>query len=247
MLRFRCEEFVAIFACTLAVVCLSGCSATAYRYSDRSLSVEHLEAVSSKPPSDVPSKPDETCSGSADESDYQWTVTGYWAAGAKEDIGELVLGQVSLDADSVGALAVGYRIGEGRWFEFIGASVPIKYGVEGTLAVRRDTHRDDRYGEAALAFTTRYDDFPWRETVRTFFESGFGVSYAEKIPLLEIRRRDDKTNHLLAFLKLQVGIGIPSTPVDLIGVLHHRSGAWGIFDGASGGSNFLGLGLQVRF
>ena len=73
------------------------------------------------------------------------------------------------------------------------------------------------------------------------------MSYAEHIPSIELERRDDKTNHLLAYLKVQLGVGIPSWPVDLVGILHHRSGAWGIFDGASGGSNFLGVGLQARF
>ncbi len=232
---FRCGALVAILASSAF---LTGCHTTPSPAPDPFVLEDH--EPEREEPRERPSTP-------MDVQDYAWTLTAYRAAGAKEDIGEIALGQVSLDADSIGAVAVGYRLGTDPLLSFVGLDFPITYGLEGTLAIHRDTHRDERYGEGAIAFTTRYDDFSWRETVRTFFESGFGVSYAEKIPLLEIRRRDDKTNHLLAFLKLQIGVGIPETAWDLVGVLHHRSGAWGIFDGASGGSNFLGLGVQTRF
>jgi len=180
--------------------------------------------------------------------DYDWTATAYHAWGARDDIGEIAIGQVTIDEhDTLTAPAVGRKRGEGEPLSFLGLDTQVLYGLEGLVASREDQDRDERYGEYAVAFTTRFNDFPWREVVHTFFEGGVGVSYAEHIPAIEVERRDDKVNHLLAYLKLQLGVGIPRTPIDLVGVLHHRSGAWGTFDGASGGSNFLGLGLQARF
>jgi len=100
----------------------------------------------------------------------------------------------------------------------------------------------------ALALA-RWRRFPWSDTLRTSLAVGDGLSWASEEPYLEVTSH---TNHgssqLLNYLLLETTFGLPAVPRwDVIFRIHHRSGVFGLFDGVSGGSNVLALGLRATF
>ena len=100
----------------------------------------------------------------------------------------------------------------------------------------------------------------WRDTLRTRFGLGAGISYASRIPFSEqrdqaLRGRD--TSKLLLYLDptidINVGDVFKSTPLreTYVGIgVSHRSGVFGsarLFNGVNGGSNYLYGFVEVGF
>lgn len=102
------------------------------------------------------------------------------------------------------------------------------------------------YNEFSLAFVSRWHDFPWNDWVVTTFAFGLGPSYTNKIPPIEA----DKgiTSKVLNQADIEFTFALPSSPWnELFFRLEHRSGVFGLIDGAGDGSNFLTLGYRYHF
>lgn len=104
-----------------------------------------------------------------------------------------------------------------------------------------------------------YYGFPWSERVRTRLGFGVGVSYAERVPYVEMRdqlARGRSTSRLLNYLDPSVDVSLG----DLIGVksmretylglgVSHRSGIFGtsrLLGNVNGGSNYIYSYLEWR-
>ncbi|MEO0650736.1 MAG: hypothetical protein AAFZ65_08660, partial [Planctomycetota bacterium] len=74
-------------------------------------------------------------------------------------------------------------------------------------------------------------------------------SFATEVPPLEEQSQgNDGATQLLNYLLLEATVGVPSVPNwDFVFRIHHRSGIFGLFDGVSGGSNVLALGVKYTF
>lgn len=94
--------------------------------------------------------------------------------------------------------------------------------------------------------------FPWSERVMTRIALGVGVSYANRVPLLELRDQEKNgrnTSRLLNYLDptidVSVGdlLGVPSLKRTFAGMgVSHRSGIFGtsqLLGNVSGGSNYI--------
>lgn len=101
--------------------------------------------------------------------------------------------------------------------------------------------------------------FPWGERVRTRLGFGAGVSYAERVPYVEMRdqtARGRNSSRLLSYLDPSIDVSVG----DLIGVhsmreayfglgVSHRSGVFGssrLFGNVNGGSNYIYSYLEWR-
>ncbi len=123
------------------------------------------------------------------------------------------------------------------------------------LALELEAAVGRRFGDAELwefhtALFLRWDDFPWNDTVYTTVGLGlFGPSYATEISETELDKSgNDKGSKLLNYFAPEITISPPDNrDLALIVRLHHRSGVFGLFNGVSGGSNFLVFGLRHRF
>lgn len=105
--------------------------------------------------------------------------------------------------------------------------------------------------EFNAALLVRWDGFPWNDIVYTTVGLAvLGPSYATGISETERRKsgNNGKGSKLLNYFAPEITLSPPDNP-DLAFVtrLHHRSGVFGLFDGVSGGSNFLTFGLRHRF
>jgi len=108
---------------------------------------------------------------------------------------------------------------------------------------------DQDHWELNALIVLRWLHFPWNRHVRTTFAIGDGVSYASKVPQLELASHTNEgATQLLNYLLLEWTLGLPEQPDwDLSLRIHHRSGIFGLYDGVDGGSNVLAAGLKFTF
>lgn len=100
--------------------------------------------------------------------------------------------------------------------------------------------------EFNILATARWEAFPWDRYLDTEFAFGIGPSYATEVPLTEIANEGD-SEKLLVYWMMELAFSLPDKPRwALIGRIHHRSEAYGLF-AEEGGANALALGLKYRF
>jgi hypothetical protein len=97
----------------------------------------------------------------------------------------------------------------------------------------------------APVLTARWGRFPWSDVVDTSFAFGLGLSVASETPALEVAQEGD-SQAVMAYWMIEVDTELPIEDWRLVGRLHHRSSAYGLF-GDSGGLNSLVLGLRREF
>lgn len=128
------------------------------------------------------------------------------------------------------------------------ASVEIEAGVGQRFG---DLHATELWGAMYL----RWHVFPWNRWLYTTAAVSTGFNYATKVEDLE-RQRDDnrKGSQLLHYLSPEITFALPERQEwELVLRYHHRSGGGGIlgehrvFNGVTGGSNFVTVGVRYRF
>ncbi|HSK40027.1 MAG TPA: hypothetical protein VK943_09700 [Arenibaculum sp.] len=151
-------------------------------------------------------------------------LTSVWRSAAEE-----------WDRSHVAGLAV-----EHRFARFAGK---VDLGVE-VQALRH--WGDQSHGEFTGALVARWNPFPWDHIVDTSIAVGEGLSYASRVPELEIRKHRD-SERLLNYLLVEAAFAPPGDPgLSFVVRVHHRSGVFGLFNGVKQGSNFLNFGLRWR-
>jgi hypothetical protein len=106
---------------------------------------------------------------------------------------------------------------------------------------------DQTHAEWNAVFIARWLTFPWNHKLRTTFAFGEGFSYATKTPNME-KLHNEKVSHFLNYLSIEFTFALPKTQrFHLVTRVHHRSGAYGLFNGVKGASNAVGLGLRYEF
>lgn len=96
------------------------------------------------------------------------------------------------------------------------------------------------------SFAVRWVDFPWNKYVKTTFAMGIGLSYSQKIYLIDIERHPDEDRSKLKFnWPIQMTFAHPDYDQhQLMIFIAHQSGGH-VFD--EGGVNSLGVGYRFDF
>jgi len=97
-----------------------------------------------------------------------------------------------------------------------------------------------------VSFNVRWIDFPWNDHVSTTFSMGVGLSYSEKVYLMDIQRHPNKDrSHLKFNWPIALTLASPRYPDHqaMIFLLHQSGGKF--FD--KGGVNSVGFGLRLGF
>jgi hypothetical protein len=106
---------------------------------------------------------------------------------------------------------------------------------------------DQTHTEWNGVFIARWLTFPWNHKLRTTFAFGEGLSYATKIPGIE-KLHNEEVARFLNYLSIEFTFALPQTnQFRLLARVHHRSGAYGLFNNVKGASNAVGLGLRYDF
>lgn len=131
----------------------------------------------------------------------------------------------------------------------------------GYLGILQHNERglQDKSWQASAYMKAYYYGFPWSERVRTRLGLGVGLSYAERVPYVEMRdqlarRRNSSRllNYLDPSIDISLGdlIGVKSMSETYVGLgVSHRSGIFGtsrLFGNVNGGSNYIYSYLEWR-
>lgn len=104
-------------------------------------------------------------------------------------------------------------------------------------------------GEFWTTLYFRYDGFPWKDTIYMTAGVNTGLNYATSISALERRKSGNhRGSKLLHYFSPEITFAHPDNKdLELVTRLHHRSGAFGLFRGVSGGSAFVSIGIRQHF
>ena len=106
---------------------------------------------------------------------------------------------------------------------------------------------DQTHAEWNAVFIARWMSFPWNHILPTTFAFGEGLSYATKTPNIE-QQHNEKVSHFLNYLAIEFTFTLPKYKhFHLMTRVHHRSGAYKLFNGVKGASNGVGVGIRYEF
>lgn len=199
---------------------------------------------------DAPDSGKEAHSGGAntDYSDNRFALAIYGGYLTTQVFSELYSGPNELVNSKFVALSLSRELfSVGRTIN-VNALAPLKLEAEGIAVLHMGQWPESQtFSEFVGALNLRWHQFPWNQHIVTTMAVGEGLSYASEKPSYEVEI-NNKTAHLMNFLMFDVTFAHPDLPeLALLLRLHHRSGAFGLFDGVTGGSNFFTAGLKYAF
>ncbi len=177
------------------------------------------------------------CSSTIVKANEDWSITVYGAVLTGDTLEDTL--HLASDFDEsyyLMSLAVGRRVASFKKY--------VDYEIEGQI-VKHFGNQD--HMEFNMAVMARWLTFPWNSYIDTGFAVGGGLSFATKTPEIE-KLHHDETSQLLSYLLFELAFSLPNSPKwSFVARIHHRSGAYGIFDNVYGASNALGLGIKYTF
>jgi outer membrane protein len=191
-----------------------------------------------------------TTVSNAQESQKRYSVRGVYGWATSKDLGEVVFGKFSPDSKQykVYSLDGGYLLWKNvnEW--------PLDIYAKGGLSYYDEDIYDNAYG--ADLYIKAFWNFDFLKN-RVRFGFGEGVSYTTKT--LKIEEEDAKVkssptskflNYLDISLDFDLGklVRVKSLEDTYVGLLvKHRSGAFGLYNGVHGGSNYNSLYIEKNF
>ena len=175
-------------------------------------------------------------SAHADEVDFRWSALLFGGRMTANNWGEIVTapGNVETVRSDLFGLAVARNLGQ--W------PAGLQWEIEGQVVRHFEGQEHWEFNAPVVA---RWSDFPWNNAVQTGAAFGLGLSYATNPPETEIAVNGG-SSQLMTYWMIELSVAAPSSPWSLVGRLHHRSTAFGLF-GDAGGSNSLVLGVRRNF
>ncbi len=190
-------------------------------------------------------------------------TTGEWywrvAAGrtTKVDFNSMVQFKELFDPEERNTGLASVFLGKKIADEFMG--LPLETYITAGYARRLEKDAQSDFNEYVLGFKAYFSGFPWSDVVKTRVGIAEGISYAEKIPIVErenIEGKNPSASHFLNYLDWSWDVSIG----DVIGnaklkecyfgwSIHHRSGIFAnsdFFGNVDGGGNVNTLYVQCH-
>ncbi|PSB02660.1 hypothetical protein [Merismopedia glauca] len=179
-----------------------------------------------------------------EKPDKKWFFTIYGGTGTNSSLGQTLTGKTSEFYDSFfnGENYVGVEVGRKI------ANLGKKFQIEVTGQARQHFNESD-YLALETAIVLRWHIARNSNFLNASLALGDGFSYVTDLPQVEANRPDSfKKSNLLNYLLIETTFSLPKNPDwSLVLRLNHRSGVFGIFNGARDGSNNLSVGIRHSF
>lgn len=167
----------------------------------------------------------------------EYAITLYHNVLSADPLEDLLVGSADFDSD--------YQLTAIALSRTIPTDDP-RYDYEWELQLAKHS-AGQHHEELNALLAARWYPLPWDSYLNTDFAIGLGLSYASEVPPFEAQNHPDASK-LLAYILLELEFRPQATaPLSFVLRSHHRSGAFGLFDGVRGASNSLGLGVKYRF
>ncbi len=203
----------------------------------------------------------------------KWFFSIYGGQFSAHDFIEVAQGETNFKCSYMAALVIGKELWkyhdylnlevEGQFVKHWGkeryscscpaCSDPGSDWAEGQSYSNQNTGKHE-HEEYNAVLVLRWVKFPWNQYLNTSLALGDGLSYATKLPPVEmdqhaINHGDEyKVSKLLNYLMLELSFSIPRfSSYSTFARIHHRSGIFGFFNGVKGGSNFVTGGIRTVF
>lgn len=178
-----------------------------------------------------------------------WSTLFFVGATAKQQLGQLIGGEYHSANETLYSAELAYALNKENMVRRFLRPVVGVVQVAANLAYRDERKTSSSFAEGDLYFVFRWVNWPWDNYLTTTFAAGEGISYTSRVPYVETH---DATAHgsqrLLNYLVFEITFALPSHPEwQLVGRIHHRSTAYGVFGNSNGGSNTVGLGIRYLF
>jgi len=121
-----------------------------------------------------------------------------------------------------------------------------QWEIEGQLG---HYYVEQTHWEMNIVAIYRWKRFPWNNYLNTTMALGDGLSYANRVPVLELNSPTNKgATRLLNYIVFETTFAPTWEKTwSLVTRVHHRSGIYGIFNGVEGGSNIVAVGVKFLF
>ncbi len=188
------------------------------------------------------------------QDDRQWSVLFYHGNTAEESINKVLQFEFTNAHEDLYSAELAYALAKTnpitRWLNYIFIN---RFQLAANIAARHEHRAPDNkwVGEGDIYFMVRRIHFPWDNYLRTSLAFGEGLSYASNEIYVENNdTAGGSSPRFLDFLTFEFTIALPQYPyLELVGRIHHRSGAWGTFHSFKDhpGSNNVGIGIRYYF
>lgn len=178
----------------------------------------------------------------------QWSLLYYYGQTVNGALIGIPTGNFKHWPEHIQSFELAYTLDENNRFrQFFNPIVGVVQ-IAGNYTVRYG-NQESRINEFDPYIMFRWANFPWNDTVTTSLALAEGVSYVSSVPSIEKRGADNNNlGHLLNYLMFEATFARPSQPeLQLVVRIHHRSGAFGLYQVSNGGSNDIGLGIRYLF
>jgi len=190
-------------------------------------------------------------SGSWADGQWFWRVAGGVSTDSK--FNDIVTGEINRNDERtrIVSLFAGKKVGN----SFFG--LPLDIYIKGGITYHDQRDLQDDFPEFVLAVKAYFNRFPWSDRWETRWGFAEGISYTDKIGMVErdnVESKNRSASHLLNYLdwSLDVNMGdlfkSPRLKSCYLGwSIHHRSGIFGsadLFGNVDGGSNYNTLYVE---
>ena len=170
------------------------------------------------------------------QADRPWAITAYGARLTDGDIVDTATFRADFEDSYFLAVALSRRFYTFRDL--------LDFELEGQVVKHFE---DQDHWEFNGLMIARWLPLPWDKYLDTNLAMGAGLSCATETPEIEAKNHSD-TSKFLAYLLFEAAFALPDIPQwSAVVRLHHRSGAFGTFNGVSGASNAWGVGIRYSF
>jgi len=179
---------------------------------------------------------------------YPWSVMYYYGFTVNNPLIEvLTLNNLKRWPEHIQSFELAYTLNHNNVVRRFFYPVVGVVQLAGNFTIRNGSNEPTIY-EFDPSIMFRWANFPWNAYIHTSFALAEGVSYDTSIPAIEKKGNNTHTKHLLNFMVVEITLAIPHYPrLQLVGRIHHRSGAFGLYHAGNTGSNDLALGIRYLF
>lgn len=178
----------------------------------------------------------------------QWSALYYYGQTVNGALLGIPAGNFKHWPEHIQSLELAYTIDKDNAFRQFFSPIVGVVQLAGNITLRNGSH-ESRIWEFDPYIMFRWANFPWNNHVTTSLALAEGVSYVSSVPSIEKRSADkDDLGHLLNYLMFEATFARPSYPdLQFVIRIHHRSGAFGLYQVSNSGSNDIGIGIRYLF
>lgn len=183
-----------------------------------------------------------------------WSILYYYGRTSTKVLGDTLLGQFQSAGEYLDSVEFAYSVSKcNNFLQYLPTPLIVQFA--GNLVYRNGPEDDNAaIYEFDPCIELRWTYFPWNPWLETTFGFAEGVSYATRVPGIEVHSATDDPDlvdndgHFLNYLMFETTFALPKYPQwQFVVRVHHRSGCYGLYGVSNAGSNVLGIGVRYLF